>query len=127
MFTLREITEIFPQIPNALTPMLVKYLEGETLQINGDLLHQYGQNLSEFTMRVLNEVAKVPFGRTITYGQLAAKIGAPGACRAVGSALGRNPLPVIIPCHRVVAANGTGGYAFGREIKKRLLEFETTL
>ncbi len=81
----------------------------------------------EFQRQVLMAALKVPRGSVATYGQIARRIGRPGAARAVGQALGHNPLPIIIPCHRVLASNGTlGGYS-GREgvkTKARLLELE---
>ena len=76
------------------------------------------------TRRVLEALEDVPYGETVTYGELARRIGHPGAARAVGRALGRNPLHVIIPCHRVVAARGRGGYAGGVEHKAQLLKLE---
>jgi len=66
-----------------------------------------------------------PYGETVSYGELAVHIGSPGAARAVGTACARNPLPVIVPCHRVIAADGRiGGYAGGTELKRWLLDFE---
>lgn len=76
------------------------------------------------TRRVLEALEDVPYGETVTYGELARRIGSPEAARAVGRALGRNPLHVIIPCHRVVAARGRGGYAGGVEHKAQLFELE---
>jgi methylated-DNA-[protein]-cysteine S-methyltransferase len=67
----------------------------------------------------------ISYGQTASYGELAAAIGAPGAARAVGAACGRNPLPIIVPCHRVLGAGGRiGGYRGGAEIKQWLLDFE---
>jgi len=69
----------------------------------------------------------IPYGETRSYLWVAVQIGKPGAARAVGQALGRNPLPVIVPCHRVIAADGgLGGFTGGLEMKRRLLELETT-
>lgn len=65
---------------------------------------------TEFERKVLVALAKVRRGRVISYGELAAAAGSPRAARAVGSALGKNPIPILLPCHRVVAANGIGGY-----------------
>ena len=65
---------------------------------------------SDFEQRVFAALAKVRRGRVVSYGELAAAAGSPRAARAVGSALGKNPIPVLLPCHRVVAANGIGGY-----------------
>mgnify|MGYP002266848858 CR=1 FL=1 len=73
---------------------------------------------------MLNETRKIPYGTTITYSELADRIGSSGGARAVGQALSKNPYPIIIPCHRVVARSGIGGYSGGVELKKRLLEIE---
>jgi len=80
---------------------------------------------TEFQRRVWIEIARVPYGETITYGELAARAGAPGAARAAGAATGRNPLSVVVPCHRIVGTDGSlTGYAGGIERKTRLLELE---
>lgn len=74
---------------------------------------------------VLDELARVPFGQTTTYGALALRVGRPGAARAVGGAMNRNPLPVVLPCHRVVGSSGRlTGYAGGLAVKRALLEHE---
>jgi len=81
--------------------------------------------VSEFTRSVLCETRKITFGKTITYGQLARRIGRPRAYRAVGRALGSNPLPLVIPCHRVIAADGTlGGFGGGLKLKHKMLKHE---
>lgn len=83
--------------------------------------------LRPFQRRVLEATAAIPAGEVRTYGQVAALIGAPGAARAVGTALARNPVPIVVPCHRVVRANGDlGNYSGpgGPGSKARLLEFE---
>ena len=87
-----------------------------------DLLDLSG--LTEFQRRVLSFVASIPPGKTLTYGQVAERLGGPKAARAVGSALGKNPFPLIIPCHRVVGSKGIGGYSSGVELKRRLLKIE---
>ncbi len=80
---------------------------------------------TEFEEQVWNAVRRIPFGATATYGAIARRLGQPGAARAVGSANGRNPIPIVIPCHRVVAASGgLGGYGGGLELKRRLLALE---
>ena len=80
---------------------------------------------TEFRMKVWSELLRIPYGETITYKELARRIGSPGACRAVANACGANPFPIIIPCHRVVASGGkTGGYTGGIDIKNALLEIE---
>ncbi len=78
-----------------------------------------------FQQRVWAALRTIPYGETRTYGELAAAIDSPNASRAVGMANHRNPIPIIIPCHRVIGANGTlTGYAGGLEIKRRLLALE---
>ncbi|WP_376788722.1 methylated-DNA--[protein]-cysteine S-methyltransferase [Thermoflexus sp.] len=78
-----------------------------------------------FQQKVWMETARIPYGQTLTYRELACRIGQPGAARAVGRALGANPLPILIPCHRVVAADGRlGGYTGGRHLKRWLLHLE---
>ena len=77
-----------------------------------------------FQEAVWDVVLSIPFGSTLTYSQIAERIGSPRACRAVGTAVGKNPLPILIPCHRVVARSGLGGYSGGLPIKIRLLALE---
>lgn len=77
-----------------------------------------------FCQRVFAELRRVPFGTSVTYGELAARVGEPGAARAVGNAVGKNPLLIFIPCHRVLAKNGLGGFSSGIEAKKILLALE---
>jgi len=78
-----------------------------------------------FQMRVWQELRRIPHGQTVSYGELARRIGSPTACRAVGLANGRNPLTIIVPCHRVVGANGKlTGYAGGMARKETLLALE---
>lgn len=79
---------------------------------------------TDFQKRVWRVMANVPFGETTTYGQIAASIGAPKALRAVGQACGANPVPIIIPCHRVLARNGLGGFSCGTSFKRLLLARE---
>lgn len=80
---------------------------------------------TDFDHAVWREVARIPYGETATYGEVATRLGRPGAARAVGHANGRNPLPLVIPCHRVVAAGGKlGGYGGGLPLKRRLLSLE---
>lgn len=78
-----------------------------------------------FQQKVWAELCRIPFGKTISYAELAQRIGQPTAARAVGAANGKNPLPVVIPCHRVIGSNKTlTGYAGGVEIKASLLSIE---
>ena len=81
--------------------------------------------IGDFARKVLDATARVPFGRTTTYGEVATKIGSPRAARAVGNALGSNPIPIVIPCHRVLRSGGAlGGYGGGVDRKQRLLRLE---
>lgn len=84
--------------------------------------------LTPFSRAVLDATAQVPFGQTRTYGEIAAQIGSPGASRAVGNALNKNPIPLIVPCHRILpTGKGIGKYAGGVEAKERLLSLEGSL
>src|SRR5262249_27112398 len=78
--------------------------------------------LAPFQRAVLEAARNIPFGVVRSYSAIAETIGSPKAVRAVGTALGRNPVPIIVPCHRVLRSDGTlGGYAFGLEMKRRFL------
>ena len=80
---------------------------------------------TRFERRVWEEVRAIPYGETATYAEIARRIGRPDACRAVGRANGRNPIAVIVPCHRVVGSDGSlTGYAGGIEMKRALLDLE---
>lgn len=81
-----------------------------------------------FQLRVWRALQDIPYGRTCSYSELATAVGSPRACRAVGQANGRNPLMIVIPCHRVIAAGGgLGGYSGGLDIKRFLLRLEAGL
>lgn len=83
---------------------------------------------SDFQQRVWAELSRIPFGETISYGELALRLGDKGASRAVGLANNRNPIPIIIPCHRVIGADGSMvGFGGGVERKQWLLRHEATL
>lgn len=82
---------------------------------------------TSFQQNVWNALQKIPYGEVRTYGEIAHSIGNPKSVRAVGGACNKNPLPFIIPCHRVVASNGQGGFALGPEMKRKLLELESQL
>lgn len=80
---------------------------------------------TDFQRRVWAELLKIPFGQTISYQQLADRLGKPNASRAVGGANGKNPLYIVVPCHRVIAADGSlGGYGGGLDAKRTLLDLE---
>lgn len=82
---------------------------------------------TDFQREVWAELQRIPFGQTLTYGELARRLARPGGSRAVGAANGANPLPIVIPCHRVVASRGLGGFSAGLERKIRLLRLEGVL
>jgi len=101
---------------------LDEYLEGRrrNFDVSLDL-----RALPPFTLSVLDELARVPYGETTTYGKLALRVGHPRAARAVGTVMNRNRIPIVLPCHRVVGATGSlTGYAGGLDVKERLLELE---
>lgn len=80
---------------------------------------------TEFQQQAWRALCRIPYGKTISYGQQAINIKKPKAFRAVGSANGKNPIPIIVPCHRVVAGDGSlGGYSLGLKMKKQLLALE---
>lgn len=80
---------------------------------------------TDFQRRVWNALREIPYGRTISYSELARRIGKPGASRAVGLANGANPLPIVVPCHRVIGADGSlTGFGGGLPIKRQLLVLE---
>jgi methylated-DNA-[protein]-cysteine S-methyltransferase len=100
---------------------LDEYFEGRRREFDLPL----DLRVAPFHEAVLQELARVPYGRTDTYGSLAAKVGRPNAARAVGTVMNRNPLPIVLPCHRIVGASGAlTGYAGGLHVKRALLELE---
>ena len=100
---------------------LEKYLAGKLTKFKTRLDITAG---TSFQRAVWKKLLDVPYGQVVTYKELAEAGGSPGAARAVGNAVGKNPLPIVIPCHRVLAANGLGGYTPGVGIKKDLLKIE---
>jgi methylated-DNA-[protein]-cysteine S-methyltransferase len=101
---------------------LTEYFGGKRAQF--DIPLDWGR-MAPFQRAVLEATAAVPFGRVDTYAGIARRIGKPGATRAVGNALGRNPIPVIVPCHRVIRSDASlGGYTGGLGIKQHLLNLE---
>ena len=100
---------------------LTEYLDGKRKQFDLPL----AASGTPFQMSVWRELAKIPYGTTYSYKKLAATLNNEKACRAVGTANGCNPLSIIVPCHRVIAADGKlGGFAGGLEVKRKLLELE---
>lgn len=130
-FLARISAEISPAIleaPARLDPVrreLDDYFEGRlkrfTVPLDWQLIHG-------FQDRVLKATYAIPYGKTLTYGEVAAEAGNPRAFRAAGTALGHNPLPLLVPCHRVLRAGGDpGNYGGGPEMKKALLRLEGAL
>ncbi len=98
-----------------------EYLEGKRTEFEVPLRLEG----TEFRQKVWGEMRKIPYGKTITYKELAHRIGCPAGFRAVANACGANPFPILIPCHRVVASGGkSGGYTGGLDIKLGLLAIE---
>ena len=103
---------------------LSEYLDGKREVFDLDL----EPDGTDFQKDVWNALMRIPYGKTVSYSDVAIASGHPGAVRAVGNAVGRNPIPVIRPCHRVIRADGSiGGYALGTELKIRLLKLEGAL
>jgi methylated-DNA-[protein]-cysteine S-methyltransferase len=81
--------------------------------------------LSGFTRKALQVCAKIPYGKTLSYGEVAERAGSPGGARAVGQAMSKNPFPIVVPCHRVLASGGRiGGFSGGLHFKRALLDLE---
>ncbi len=103
------------------TAQLGQFLAGERREFDLEL----DLRGTPFQIEVWTRLRSIPFGETRSYGEVAAGIGRPGSSRAVGAATGRNPLPVVVPCHRVVGSDGRlVGYAGGLDLKRLLLELE---
>jgi methylated-DNA-[protein]-cysteine S-methyltransferase len=101
---------------------LDEYFEGKRRRFDLDVDLRLAR---DFGRTVLEELGRVPFGELTTYGALAARAGKPRAARAVGTIMNRNPIPIVLPCHRVVGADGSlVGYAGGLERKEQLLRLE---
>jgi len=114
-----------PRAVDGARRQLEEYFEGrrERFELELDL-----RGLAPFAEHVLGELARVPYGTTTTYGTLAAQAGAPRAARAVGTVMNRNPVPIVLPCHRVVGASGAlTGYGGGLDRKVQLLRLEGVL
>ena len=125
VISIRAVNEKKNSCPNTVTEecvrQLAQYFDGKRkvfdlpLEISG----------TSFQKRVYNALVRIPYGSTVSYRKLAALAGNQRACRAVGQAVHRNPLLIVVPCHRVIASDGSlGGFALGSEIKKYLLKLE---
>jgi methylated-DNA-[protein]-cysteine S-methyltransferase len=113
--------EILDQVLLRAMEQLVEYFVGKRKSFDMPI----GLGGTDFQRKVWMEVAKIPFGQTTTYMKLAQKLDNPAAIRAVGAAIGANPILIILPCHRIVGSDGgLTGYAGGLDRKKALLELE---
>ena len=114
-----EENELF----NIFKDQLLEYFEGKRKTFDKlDLLDPKG---TAFQKTVWRSLLKIPYGETSSYKEIAKTIGNPRATQAVGTAIGKNPFLIIIPCHRVIKADGSlGGFAYGRETKRKLLKIE---
>lgn len=113
--------EILDQVLLSAKEQLEEYFAGKRKIFDMPI----GLGGTDFQRKVWMEVAKIPFGQTTTYMKLSQKLGNPAAIRAVGAAIGANPILVILPCHRILGSDGSlTGYAGGLERKKALLELE---
>ncbi len=116
------------KLPEYIHSQFMEYFSGKrvSFQLRTVLdLKEEISYFSEFELSVWHKLKGIPFGETRTYGWLARQIGIPSACRAVGQALKKNPLPIVIPCHRIVGSGGAlCGYNLGIELKRRLIMHE---
>lgn len=109
-------------VPKNFIEELIAYFNGESHNFNVKLKFLAG---TDFEQQVWSVLKKIPFGETRTYKWVADNIGRPSATRAVGQALSKNPMPIVLPCHRVIESDGSiGGYSSGVNTKIRLLEME---
>jgi methylated-DNA-[protein]-cysteine S-methyltransferase len=115
------------------TPRAVDAARRELDEYFGQRRHAFDltvdlRGTTPFAVQVLEELARVPYGQTATYGELAARVGRPKAARAIGMIMNHNPIPIVLPCHRIVGANGSlVGYGGGLERKEQLLRLEGAL
>ncbi len=110
--------------PNFVTEQARMQLEEYFAQKREEFSMFFLSNGTEFERLVWSKLSEIPYGKVVTYGQLAAAIGQPTACRAVANAVGKNPFLILLPCHRVVSANGLGGFSAGLDAKRALLRLE---
>ena len=115
----RRVDDVPPVLKETIT-QLEEYFAGERTEFDVRM----ELDGTPFQREVWAELSRIPYGETISYGELARRVGRPKGPRAVGQANGRNPIPIIVPCHRVLASNGIGGYGGGLPCKRALLAIE---
>lgn len=131
-----DVDQVIRELSASISPRVLRSARA-TEEVRRELDEYFDRRRTRFDVRVdrrlihgiardvLAQTSRIPFGRTSTYGEIAGKIGKPRAARAVGNALGSNPIPVVIPCHRVLRAGGAlGGYGGGLDRKEALLALE---
>ena len=115
------VSEVAARLVERAARQLTQYAAGQRRSFDLPLDLSLG---TAFQRRVWDALCAIPFGETRTYGQVAAAVGSPGAARAVGGAAGANPIPIVVPCHRVLASAGIGGFTGGLQHKRKLLTLE---
>ena len=121
-FTDETPDQVDAQVTGQIFEELHAYFRGElrAFTVPVDL-----SGVTDFTRKVLEATATIPYGQTVSYGEIARMIGMPGATQAVGNALGANPVPIVVPCHRVIRSDGSmGWFTGGPQIKRALLRLE---
>ena len=118
-----EISALVPLPFFRLRRDLLRYLEGEKV----DFRYELDLRTTPFRKKVYRQLCLIPYGSVLTYKEIGENISLPNGQRAVGQAVGSNPLPIIVPCHRVVAQSGLGGFSLGLEMKRKLLAIESSL
>ena len=114
-----------PNLSIAISSWIEHYLQGSPIPFQGRLCLE---RCTPFEREALNALSMLPFGELISYGELGQRIGRPRSARAIGNVCHKNPYPLLIPCHRVIYANGDlGGFAYDLELKRRLIEREREL
>ena len=126
--TRKRLRDQYPGATESVKPfgklqrLLDQFLRGK--RVDFDVPFDLG-DVGDFSRRVLLEVEAIPYGAVVSYGSIGRRLGYPMAARAVGQAVGRNPIPIVIPCHRVVRSDGRlGGFSMGLSLKERLLALE---
>ena len=124
LYSLSRVKTVTKDSHSPLVKKTKKQLEGYFSRKTKNLSIPLFERGTSFQKKVWRELQKIPYGKTITYKELAQKIGRPKGARAVGGACAKNPFLIVVPCHRVVAQNHLGGFALGIKAKKILLKGE---